>query len=127
MQPDRRALNVLVVEDEAISAMAISDMLEDAGCRVRGVVHSGEDSIAMAARTGLDFVVMDIRLKGEMNGIEAAARLRERFDLPIVFTSAYSADELKQRKALRERVHFLDKPVTEAALQDIVELLRAAE
>ena len=63
---------VLIVEDEAISARAAGVMLERIGCTVTGVVDSGKDAIEAAARDRPDLVLMDIRLKGEMNGIEAA-------------------------------------------------------
>ena len=125
MNDERRILDALVVEDEAIAAMAISHMVEDLGCRVVEVASRGEDSLAIAARTPLDFVVMDIRLKGEMTGLDAAKELLRRYDLPIVFTSAYSEDELKRGSDLgRNNIHFISKPVTEAALQRVIERLR---
>lgn len=127
MGDEPRMLNALVVEDEAIAAMAISHMIEDLGCRVVDVASRGEDCLEIAARTPLDFVVMDIRLKGKMSGLDAATELLRRYDVPIVFTSAYSTKELEDRTDLgSNNVHFISKPVTEAALQRIIERLREA-
>lgn len=125
MNEDQATLNALVVEDEAIAAMAIAHMIEDLGCRVTGVTSRGEDSLEIAARTRLDFVVMDIRLKGSMSGLDAATELVKRYDLPIVFTSAYSGSELQHRSGLiGANIHFISKPVTEAALQHIIDHLK---
>lgn len=127
MGGESQVLNALVVEDEAIAAMAISHMIEDLGCRVVEVANRGEDSLDIAARTALDFVVMDIRLKGDMSGLDAATELLRRYGVPVVFTSAYAATELQARADLdSDKVYFISKPVTEGALQRIVDHLRAA-
>lgn len=119
-----RTLAVLVVEDEAIAAMALSHMLEDLGCRVVGVASSADECLEITGETALDFVIMDVRLKGPVNGLELAERLRASSDLPIVFTSAYSAEELSGHAGLTEKVHFVPKPVNDIALRRIVEDLR---
>lgn len=125
MNEQQATLNALVVEDEAIAAMAIAHMIEDLGCRVAGVTNRGEDSLEIAARTRLDFVVMDIRLKGSMSGLDAATELVKRYDLPIVLTSAYSRSELQHHNGLiGANIHFISKPVTEAALRHIIDHLR---
>jgi CheY-like chemotaxis protein len=107
---------VLIVEDEAIAARAASVMLGRIGCTVTGVVDNGEDAIDAAARDHPDLVLMDIRLKGEMNGIEAATVIQERMGTPIVFVTAYSVDDLEDSDTLPEHSRFLSKPIGEREL-----------
>jgi CheY-like chemotaxis protein len=118
-------LRVLLVEDEAIPARAAAVMLARVGCEVTAIVDSGDKAIDAAARQRPDLVLMDIRLKGPMDGIEAATRIRERFGIPIVFVSAYLAEELKDRSSALAGSMYLNKPIDEDALFEAVR--RAAD
>jgi CheY-like chemotaxis protein len=104
--------------------MALSHLLEDLGCRVVGVASTAEECLEMAAETPLDFVVLDVRLIGPTNGLELAELLRASSDLPIVFTSAYSVEELSGHPGLTGEIHFVPKPVNDTAMRRIVEGLR---
>ena len=75
---------ILVVEDEGIVAMDVRNRLNDLGYAVPGVVSSGEEAFKKAGEAHPDLVLMDIRLKGDMDGIEAAEQIRARFDVPVV-------------------------------------------
>ena len=108
--------SVLVVEDQAISARAAKVMLERIGCRVIGVMDTGEGAISAAERSRPDLVLMDIRLKGKMHGVEAAALIQERFGTPIIYVSAYSPHELSERHEFDEASRCLSKPIGEAEL-----------
>ena len=119
-----RTLAVLIVEDEAIAAMALAHLLEDLGCHVAGVASTAEECLELAAESPLDFVVLDVRLRGPTNGLELAELLRASSDLPIVFTSAYSAEELSGHPGLTGEIHFVPKPVNDTAMRRIVEGLR---
>jgi CheY-like chemotaxis protein len=109
-------LRVLVVEDEAIPARAAAVMLGHIGCDVAAIVDTGEDAVEAAYREHPDLVLMDIRLKGPMDGIEAAGLIRERLGIPIVFVSAYLAEELEERRDAIDESEFLSKPIDEQAL-----------
>ena len=109
-------LRVLVVEDEAIPARAAAVMLGHIGCDVAAIVDTGEDAVDAAYREHPDLVLMDIRLKGPMDGIEAAGLIRERLGIPIVFVSAYLAEELEERRDAIDESEFLSKPIDEQAL-----------
>lgn len=87
------AKHVLVVEDEAVSALALQCALERAGHRVVAVVDRGEDALRRVAGERVDVALMDVRLKGEMNGLEAARRLRDDHGIPSIFLTAYGVDE----------------------------------
>jgi CheY-like chemotaxis protein len=111
---------VLVVEDQAIAARAARVMLERIGCEVTAVVDAGEKAILEAEGSALDLILMDIRLRGEMTGVEAAAAINERFGTPVIFVSAYPAHELKESHPLDEDAKCLSKPLGEAELADAV-------
>jgi CheY-like chemotaxis protein len=75
---------ILVVEDESIVALDIQDRLIRLGYTVSASASSGAEAIRKAANRRPDLVLMDVKLRGEMDGIEAAERIRARFDIPVV-------------------------------------------
>jgi CheY-like chemotaxis protein len=115
----------LIVEDEAISARAARYMLEALGCLVTGTVDSGEEALAAAEQQRPDFILMDIRLKGEMSGIEAAALIRRRLGIHSVFVSAYTVAELSNEEVLPANFHYIGKPIDEGELAAVVEHFKA--
>jgi CheY-like chemotaxis protein len=83
-----------LVEDEFIVAFELKKTLERMGWSVCGIVNSGEDALALAERHRPDLVLMDVNLKGEMDGIEAARRIRQRLGIRTAFLSGYPAEEI---------------------------------
>ena len=81
---------ILIVEDEGLIALHLSELLENAGFRIAGTPYSGEASILMTERYQPDLILMDIALAGDMDGIEAARRIRQQYDIPVIFLSAFS-------------------------------------
>lgn len=101
---------VLVVEDERVVALDLRDSLEDMGYRVVDILARGEDAAGAAERYRPDLVLMDIHLAGAMSGTEAAGVIRQRFDIPVVFLTAYS-DPLTLEQAAGSLPHgYLVKP-----------------
>ena len=90
-----KVLRVLVVEDDAIIGMDIEHRVKKLGYEVCGVADTAEEALEIASRTGPDLALMDIRLRGEVDGIEAARLLREKFAIPVIFITAYS--DMKMR------------------------------
>jgi CheY-like chemotaxis protein len=119
-------LRVLLVEDEAIPARAAAVMLDRIGCEVTSIVDTGEAAITAASAQQPDLVLMDIRLKGPMDGIDAAARIRERLGTPIVFVSAYQAEELGERRTALAGADYLTKPIDEKVLAAAVRKIASA-
>jgi CheY-like chemotaxis protein len=115
------ALKVLVVEDEAIAALALTHMLEDLGCEVVGVADNGVQCLELARAAVPDLLVMDVRLRGDMDGLQAAAELRTWLAAPIVFTSAYAKEELVRRGAPERDVAFISKPIAPQDLRQLLE------
>ena len=113
---------ILVVEDEAIVAMNLRRMLNHLGYGVVDVVDSGEEAIDRAADLSPDLILMDIRLAGTIDGIEAAEEIRDRFDIPVVYLTAYADEATLQRAKLTGPFAYLLKPVEERALHTAVEV-----
>ena len=113
---------ILLVEDESIVAIDIGNRLTRLGYEVTAIAASGEDAINQAQQTNPDLVLMDIKLKGDMDGIEAAAIIRARHDTPVVYLTAY-ADELTLQRAKITTPHgYLLKPYEERELHTIIEI-----
>jgi CheY-like chemotaxis protein len=110
----------LIVEDEAISALALSGMLEDAGWEVTGVAASGELALEMARSDLPDLVLMDIRLSGALSGLEVATRMVEEYGVPVIFTTAYTENEVLGSGSPATGFRFLAKPVSEARLKEML-------
>ncbi|HQY92544.1 response regulator [Caldilinea sp.] len=111
---ERRRAKILLVEDEAIVALDIKTRLLHLGHEVVGVTSSGEDAIKAVEATRPDLVLMDIRLRGKLDGIEAAQQLRARFDVAVIYLTAYGDDATLQRAKLTEPYGFLIKPLKNA-------------
>ena len=112
---------ILIVEDEAIVALDLAHRLRSLGYIVSGSTATGEQAIQSAEDVRPDLVLMDIRLGGDMNGIEAAAYLRDRFDLPVIFVTAYSDNDVLKQALMVGASRFLLKPFEDEELRDAVE------
>jgi two-component system, cell cycle sensor histidine kinase and response regulator CckA len=110
-------LRLLIVEDEAIVAMDLQQRLERLGHQVVGTAATGEAAIRRAGETRPDVTLMDIRLKGEMDGVAAAAEIDRRFDTPVVFLTAHSDTATVQRATGAEPFGYLVKPVDDRELE----------
>ncbi len=113
---------ILVVEDDAIIAVHLKKLLMNLGYDVLGTVASGEEAIQKVNETPPDLVLMDIYLAGELNGIEAATQIRDKFNIPVVYLTAHSNDELFQEAKITEPYGYLIKPVQNRDLQAAVEI-----
>ncbi|NOZ77467.1 MAG: response regulator, partial [Euryarchaeota archaeon] len=113
---------ILVVEDQKIVAEDIKEILTQLGYEVVGISSTGEDAIKKADRTRPHLVLMDIRLKGEMDGIEAAKEIRNRFRIPVVYLTAYSDEKTLQRAKVTEPFGYIIKPFEDRELHSIIEM-----
>ncbi|WP_321908256.1 PAS domain S-box protein [Paraburkholderia sp. J11-2] len=113
---------ILIVEDDRVVARDIGQQLVRCGHTVAASVASGEEALVVAARSPLDLVLMDVRLEGELDGIDAARRLREAHGLPIVFLTAYADEETVQRATVTEPFGYVLKPFEDQQLRTVVEM-----
>jgi len=112
---------ILVVEDEFIIARAIENSLEMMGYSVIDVVSSGKRAIEKTESKKPDLILMDIKLQGEMDGIEAACQIRSRFNVPVIFLTAYSDEYLKERANKTDPVGYIIKPFKNQALKSAID------
>ncbi len=102
---------MLIVEDEALTAMHLRQELEQLGYEVAACVTSGEDALHRLTATLVDVVLMDIRLQGALDGIDTAARIRQAFDIPVVYLTAHSDAETLQRATRTGPYGYLRHPL----------------
>jgi PAS domain S-box-containing protein len=114
--------SVMVVEDERVVARDIADTLTRLGYDVTAEVASAHECLECARARRPDLVLMDIHLEGDVDGIEAAQRLRDDFDIPVVFLSAYVDDQTVSRAKLTAPLGYLLKPFRKSELKSAVEL-----
>ncbi len=114
--------NILVVEDEKIVAADIHSTLVGLGYSVPGVVSSGEEAVRRVAELHPDLVLMDIMLGGQMDGVQAARLMRQRFSVPVVFLTAFADGESLNRARASEPFGYIVKPFSEKELRSTIEI-----
>ena len=113
---------IMIVEDEGIIAKDIENTLNRSGYSVVAVASSGKEAIKKTMETQPDLVLMDIVLEGDMDGVEAAEHIRDRFDIPVVYLTAYSDDTTLQRAKITEPFGYILKPFQERELYTTIEM-----
>ena len=118
-------VKILVVEDEMIIAADISMFLESIGYEVTGILPRGEDALKSILQTPPDLVLMDIFLKGSMDGIETARYIYERHQIPVIFLTANADDATFERAKSTRPYAFISKPFQPSDVQRAIELALA--
>lgn len=113
---------ILIVEDEGIVAKDLQSRLKGFGYSVPAIAASGKEALAKAAEFSPDLVLMDIRLKGEMDGIETAEKIRAVFKVPVVYSTAYADDATLERAKVTEPFGYILKPFEERELYSVIEM-----
>lgn len=113
---------ILVVEDECIVALDIQSRLRKMGYEMAGTASSGEDAMLAVGENPPDVILMDVHLGSGIDGVEAAARIRENFRIPVVFITAYADQELISRIRLTEPFAYVLKPFEESELHASIEI-----
>ncbi|MGB8952167.1 MAG: HD domain-containing phosphohydrolase [Candidatus Aminicenantales bacterium] len=115
-------IKILVVEDESLVAKDIQNMLRVLDYEVLDVVSTGEQAIELAGKELPDLVLMDIVLKGEVDGIVAAEKIWENYGIPVVYLTAYTDETTLQRAKVTEPFGYILKPFDERELQTTIEM-----
>ena len=114
--------SVVIVEDECIAAEDIRRRLVSWGYDVPAVVATGEDAIRSAEQIRPDLVLMDIHLKGRMDGVEAAERIRARLNVPVIYATAYNDSETMSRAGIGGPFEMVNKPYDDIEIRAAIEL-----
>ena len=114
---------ILIVEDESIVAMEIEERLLSAGYQVCGIVDTGEKAIEVSLQELPDLILMDIMLKGKMDGIEAAGHINSVRSIPVVFVTASSDEATLERSKQTAPFGYIIKPIEERELRTMIEMV----
>jgi DNA-binding LytR/AlgR family response regulator len=114
--------SVLVVEDESIVAKDIQNSLKKLGYTVPSVENSGEDAIDAASQYRPDLILMDIMLKGDISGIDAAEQIKNRYHIPVIFLTAYADESTLSKAKVTEPYGYIIKPFKEIDLHTSIEM-----
>jgi CheY-like chemotaxis protein len=108
---------ILIVEDELFIAMDIESVVHNAGHQTVGFAGTADRAVELAGELRPDLVLMDIRLRGQRDGIDAAIAIRERFDIPSLIISAHADASARERAAPAQVLGFIPKPFDRALLE----------
>lgn len=123
VEPDTTAqASILIVEDEAIVAMDLQEQLQEMGYTVCAVADNGLAAIAIAWERRPNLVLMDIVIKGDMDGIEAARQIWRGLHIPVIFLTAYSDRATVERAAHSAPYGYLTKPFQANELRAAIEI-----
>ncbi|MDH7511327.1 MAG: diguanylate cyclase [Clostridiales bacterium] len=113
---------ILIVEDEGLIARDIENMVKNAGYEVCGVVSTGEEAVEEVDKTEPDLILMDIVLRGSMDGVEAAERIRTRVSIPVIYLTAHTDENTLERAKLTEPLGYTLKPIEQKELLTVIEM-----
>lgn len=122
MENCEKTVNILIVEDELLIAKNLSNKLENLGYKIAGIVCSGADAIERAVEMKPDLILMDIVIKGQIDGIETATIINQKLDIPIIYTTAYADEETLERAEKTGSYGYLLKPFKERELHASIKI-----
>ncbi|WP_292367610.1 response regulator [Methanoregula sp. UBA64] len=117
--PEKR---IMIVEDETIVAMTLEDALRNMGYAVVGPVSTADDAVRLAETEKPDLILMDIRIKGDRDGISAAEEINEKHNIPIVYLTAHGDDKTLERAMKTQPYGYLTKPFRDRELHSTIEI-----
>lgn len=115
-----KSKRILIVEDEAISAMLLARTLADIGYSVAKIVATGEDAIESAETDRPDIIAMDIRLAGKLDGIDAASAIAAKLNIPIIFMTGYDDRATRDRAMRLKPLCYMVKPLDLEKFRDLM-------
>jgi len=119
---ESQKLSVVIVEDEGLIAADLRGRLEKVGYRVPAVAGTASAALEVIREKSPDLILMDIRLQGNLDGIEVAEQVRQNFDIPVVYLTAYEDRKTLERASQTHAFGYIKKPVDSASLQGTIEL-----
>ena len=113
---------IMVVEDEAVISMEIQDRLARMGHSVCGTAASGDEAVSVATANHPDLILMDVQLRGDVDGVETARKIRSRIEVPVIYLTAFADDRTVERARETEPYGYLIKPFSEKELFAAIEM-----
>jgi len=118
---EKAAARILIVEDEGILAEDLGQSLENLGYLVSGKVSTAREAVKLAEELRPDLILMDIKLQGDIDGIEAADQIRTRLDIPVVYLTGYAEEDVLLRAKRTEPYGYLGKPISLSELRSTLD------
>lgn len=118
----RKIPRIILVEDEIIVAMDVQQRLELLGYMVVAHATNGEEALIFSGSMNPDVILMDVKIRGRMDGIETAAKIRETLDVPIIYLTAFSDEATLKRASVTEAYGYLIKPFEDRELHATIEM-----
>lgn len=115
-------INVYIVEDESIVAKDIQNSLKKLGHNVLGISNNGEDALKNIAEQEPDIVLMDIMIKGSLTGIDVAEKVKQEYNIPVIFLTAYADESTLSKAKITEPYGYILKPFKEVDLHSTIEM-----
>jgi CheY-like chemotaxis protein len=120
LQKEEKPPTILVVEDETIIALDLQMLLEGFGFDVYGPVPSGETSVKAASFFLPDVVLMDVKLRGKMSGIDAARIIHDHLQIPIIYLTAYGDEATLKEASVIPGFGYIRKPFVESEVEESI-------
>jgi len=114
--------NILIVEDESIVALEIENYVKEMGLNVCAIASSGEKALKNLQNNKVDLVLMDVYLKGEMDGITCADIIRKKYNISVIYISAFSDDATLERAIETNPISYLVKPFNRQELKFTIKI-----
>ena len=115
-----KKIRIMIVEDESMIALDIQEKLIEMGYDVPATVNNGDEAIKLAGELKPRLILMDIVIRGEMDGIETAEKIKELYNIPSLFLTAYDNDKVLERAMKVNPLGYLLKPFDDTKLQDVI-------
>lgn len=119
---ESRERKIMIVEDEGLIAADLQGRLERAGYTVPPIADSAEEALRIIRETQPDLVLMDIRIKGEVDGIDVAQQVRSELDVPVIYLTAYEDQGTLERASHTQAFGYIKKPIASASLKGSIEM-----
>ena len=112
---------ILIIEDEAIISFGYRLQLEQMGLEVIGTARSSDEALELLARDRPDVIIMDVYIKGDLNGLELARRIHETDPIPVIFLTASTKPEIVEGIRALKGCHYLLKPIDTDSLSGLLQ------
>lgn len=117
-------LKILIIEDNNLIALNLKEQLKGLGHNIIKIVSNGKNAIKLTEETNPDLILMDIQLKGELDGIETAQIIKDKYNTPLIYLTAYHTNELLDRAQKTQPIAYITKPYEEKELQTAIQCLQ---
>ncbi|MEH6472583.1 MAG: response regulator [Halopseudomonas sp.] len=117
-------MKVVIVEDERLTAMFLEETLEKLGCLVVGLFDEAATVLEFVEHNAVDFIIMDVEIQGDLNGVQAAIELRKKFNIPSVFITAHNDSTTISNAMQAEPLGYVIKPISVSHVESVVGVVK---